>query len=287
MTKILAAIVLYRMPARQSPAFCSLREIMRESAAAADAVRIAVFDNSPDFQESPDDFAGTYHRDPTNPGLAKPYNMALQVAADSGIPWLLLLDQDTTVTPGYIAEVLRTVDTVAKDSSIGVLAPKLVERQTVQSPHYPPSFLYAEPVDSSFYGLAQTEVHIFNSGSVLRVSALLAAGGFALEFPLDFLDHVTLHNLQAQGAKLFVLRAQLEHELSTNRPKISGKLAFTPREYNIHKAERAYYRLYGTPRQRLYFRLRYLRKLYTAAKTGSFHQIPYLLKLGLGSLKPN
>src|ERR1700733_8624548 len=103
---ILAAVVLYRVPADASQAFCSLRSLMASDPQAAAAIHVMICDNTPHEQLPPEGFSGPYLWDRTNPGVANAYNLALAVAVERGIPWLLLLDQDTTLTRGYLAEML-------------------------------------------------------------------------------------------------------------------------------------------------------------------------------------
>ena len=123
------------MSLRQSPAFQSLT---RTLAGAGEAIACIVYDNSPTAQELPETpFACTYHHDPANPGLAVAYQFALRQAERETIPWLLLLDQDTTVTPDYLAEALHLVNEFQDQPEWAAIVPKLIQDGVVLSPHWP------------------------------------------------------------------------------------------------------------------------------------------------------
>ena len=66
----LAVIVLYRVAAEASQAFCSLRSLMGADPQAAAAIDLMLFDNSPQPQPRPAGYTGPHIPNPVNPGLA-------------------------------------------------------------------------------------------------------------------------------------------------------------------------------------------------------------------------
>jgi GT2 family glycosyltransferase len=193
----------------------------------------------------------------------------------------MLLDQDTTITSDYIAEVLALSESLVEDTSIVALVPKLIEGGKVQSPHRPPKLRYPKPLSTVLYGATSEKLHVYNSGAVLRVEALSAIGGFPENFPLDYLDHATFHNLQSREGRLFLLRAMLEHQLSSNQAEMLFHSFLIPRQQSVLAAERKYYRLYGTLLQRTYHRLRLLRIVFKCMKAGELRKAFYCLHLTL------
>ena len=121
---ILAVIVLYRVAADASQAFCSLRSLMAADPQVAAAIDLMLFDNSPQPQPRPAGYAGSYIPHPANPGLAACYNLALQSAQRQAIPWLLLLDQDTTLTRDYLAEVSAQIESLAHQQEVAPWSPR-------------------------------------------------------------------------------------------------------------------------------------------------------------------
>jgi GT2 family glycosyltransferase len=256
-TKILAVVVLYKMGLGESRCLASLRKVLSEEELAA-TIELMVCDNSPYEQMVPVDFIGSFHRDTTNPGLASWYNLALNHAEKSGIPWILLLDQDATVTAEYIREVVARTMEMEERHEIAAFVPKLIQDGAVCSPLTPPTYRHPRPFDKSFSGVATVRLHVFNSGSVLRVSAVKDAGGFPEDFPLDYLDHATFAALQSKGGKLFVLRATLDHELSSSNVRKTDP-GYIERHRSILLAERRFYSRYGSVKDRMYRRVRLLR----------------------------
>jgi GT2 family glycosyltransferase len=256
--RLLAVVVLYKMTFNQCSGLMSLLKVMSEDDALAKTIDLMVCDNTPYEQTAPVGFNGYFYRDVTNPGLAHWYNLALKNAAEIGIPWILLLDQDTEVTAQYITEVIAQSEAIEVNREIVALLPKLVQNGIVCSPLTPPTFHPPRPFDKNFTGVAPSRLHVFNSGSVLRVSALKDAGGFPEDFPLDYLDHATFAALQSRGGKLFVLRSMLKHDLSSSDIGRTDA-ATVERHRSILLAERKFYRLNGSVRDRIYLRVRLLR----------------------------
>ena len=289
---IVAVLVLYRMRIEDSPAYQGLARLVRDSEGAAGRLKILVFDNSPVAQTLPDDFPGEYLHDRSNPGLARRYNRGLSFAQEAGAQWLLLLDQDTNLTSAFLDEALeltaRYTGVGGADSApafaseeIAAFVPKLVERGALLSPHLPLSFELRKPrpADLDMYGVQRRRLYVYNSGAVLRVSALEAMGGFPEDFWLDYLDHATFRSLTARGGKLFVMGSVLRHELSTNAVGAVETAASANREQNILKAERMYYQRYGSATERLRFALRRIRMMLRALKGRRLSRAAMLLRL--------
>ncbi len=273
-----AFIVLYRMRAEESPAYLSMRDALRASPEADAAIELTLHDNSPDFQPAPDGFTGEYRRDPSNPGLARPYNLTLAAAREAGMPWLLVLDQDTTVTDSYLQELLALIDGPNLPAEVCAIIPKLMEGGIVQSPRLPPAVGRFPVLDPGVYGVARQRLHAYNSGSALRVAALAAAGGFSELFPLDYLDHATFHRLQAEGGRLFIMRSALEHRLSGNREGRYADPAYLRRLRQVWKAERLFYRRFGTAEERLLCRWRFLKRAWKASRRDAWRECLLHLK---------
>jgi GT2 family glycosyltransferase len=242
----------------QSRGVKSLLKALSEDEAAAKTIELMVCDNTPYEQAPPADFSGRFYRDVTNPGLAHWYNLALRDAKESGISWILLLDQDTEATTEYIAEVIAQTEAIKNNHQIAAIVPKLVQNGIVCSPLTPPTYRHPLPFDQNFSGVAPSRLHVFNSGSVLRVSALNDAGGFPEDFPLDYLDHATFAQLQSRGGKLFVLQSSLDHDLSSNNVRRTDAAAVA-RHQSTLAAERRFYKRNGSAQDRIYRRLRLLR----------------------------
>lgn len=243
-TEILVIVVLYRMSPQESPAFQSLVQTLKQVPQAS--IACVVYDNSTTIHELPvTPFACTYRHNPSNPGLAVAYQYALEQAEREHISWLLLLDQDTTVTAEYLVEAMQRVQELRVKEELGVIVPKLVQDGLVLSPHW----AQGDKTGRSFRdrsGVMELNVRAYNSGALLRVEAVRAAGGFPLDYPLDYLDHALFAQLQAQGRGIFLLHAALPHQLESKAQDILLALKSSPRLRGMLTAETRFYRQYGT-----------------------------------------
>jgi len=256
--RVLAVVVLYKMRFEQSRGLASLLTVISRENVLASAIDLMVCDNTPYEQQVPDGFSGQFYRDTTNPGLAHWYNIALKNAEEAGIDWLLLLDQDTEVTDQYVREVVAATEAMERNREIVALVPKLEQNGIVCSPLIPPTYRPPLPFNKNFTGVASSKLHVFNSGSVLRVSALRDIGGFPQDFPLDYLDHATFAALQSHKGRLFVLESVLMHELSSNEIWRTDAAAIA-RHRSTLLAEQRFYDLNGSVLDRIYRRIRLFR----------------------------
>ena len=185
----------------------------------------------------------TLRHDPSNPGLAAAYEWAAAEAEAAGCSWLLLLDQDTRLTPDFLDEVGRLVENdAALPQDVDVLLPTVVHDGRVLSPHRRVR-LRTRPVTTRAPGVIRERCSWVNSGTVLRLSALKAVGGFPQDYPLDHLDHALAHRLQAHGSRALLLAATLEHRLSLLDRSSLG----ADRLAGVLEAEERFYGEHGSP----------------------------------------
>jgi GT2 family glycosyltransferase len=278
---ILALIVLYNNSFEQSLSLEALRTRFRECPKLEDVLDLLVVDNSEFPHPVPQDFAGTYLHDGTNPGLARRYNSALTLAAQQGATWLMLLDQDTTLTDAYFDEVLELCARFADEKQVVALAPKLLENDQLQSPHLP---LFQSPettLDLRTVGVQQALLRVYNSGAVVRVSALQAIGGFPEEYWLDYLDHATFHRLQAVGGRVYVMKSQVQHQMSIHQQDRHLDPARTARHKNQLAAEVLFYREHGSPHQQRSHRKYLIHEALRSTLQGSFAEARRFLTAAL------
>jgi GT2 family glycosyltransferase len=261
--QIVAVVVLYRMTAEESPALAALQSFRHSSTAAAAAIEPMIWDNTPTpahgmpvpDRAAPAGFDGIYHHDVTNPGLAAAYDAALQRAVARGARWVMLLDQDTTLTDDYLQEVLALTQT----SAAAVLVPRLTCRGHVVSPFEPAFLRPPSELPPQVQGLWTAPLQAFNSGAVFAVEPLRQRGGFDLDFPIDYLDHSSFARVAAEGQGVYVLHTRLEHELASQIPGPLSDGALR-RERDILAGERRFWLRYGTPAQRRLLWLHLLRR---------------------------
>lgn len=222
-SSILAILVLYNRDLSQSQSASSLLRILNESPELAKHFSLVLYDNSPQPQKP--DIAASYPicyiHDPYNGGLASAYNFALQRAESEEREWLLLLDQDTSLTLEFVHELVQVTGSLHARSEVAAIVPKLRVNGKIDSPaadlfdQMRRQFLRSEQaITQETEGIKKQSLCSYNSGSTLRVAALRSIGGFPVEFWLDFLDHAVFHALFSNGFLVYVLRSTLEHDSS-------------------------------------------------------------------------
>jgi glycosyltransferase involved in cell wall biosynthesis len=214
--RLCAVVVLYRERGENSRALQSLSQVLSQFPELAAGLYVCIYDNSPDPAPFPSDLLPcelSIFQPHRNEGLAKAYNTALAQAQRRKIAWLLLLDSDTQITSSYLNTALRITGELEADTKVSALVPHIVEAGTIHSPRFASAFR-RRPVGLNTSGVMPSEVIALNSGSILRVGAMEALGGFNPEFWLDYLDYWVFRSLQNRGLQIYVLPEQLEHSLS-------------------------------------------------------------------------
>ena len=249
--RIYAVLVLYKLTPAESSAWQSL-QTLAEAMPELCLPSLLVFDNSPQPQHlGASALSAEYISDPANTGLTAAYNTALQRAVGGGFEWLLLLDQDTTLTAEYWSDLLATLPSLPSD--VAAVVPQLMEDGVAHSPTQLLRLTH-KPVQTA--GLLPQPVTAYNSAAVLRVSALQTTGGFDDRFPMEYADHALFAGLQHKGYALWLLAAQVPHTLSTAQ----HLAAVSPARYAaMLSAEWRYHQAFSTGREKLWYRVRKLK----------------------------
>jgi GT2 family glycosyltransferase len=261
--RILAVAALYQQRPGESNALSSWRAILNGDPALASHFSLVIYDNSAERQQQAEDFPFHYVHDPANGGLAAAYNYALSLAEDTGCEWLLLLDQDTTLTSEFLAELIACANALRTEDNVAAIVPKLMVRGTILSPaeHFL-DFLrhqfrnYVQTLGQAA-GIQQGRVSAYNSGSTLSVPVLRSIGGFPEEFWLDYLDHAVFHALWASGRRVHVLHAVLQHDLAESNLNARPIWRFR----NVLRAQSLFVKRTGNFTDRLLYRLWLLRSV--------------------------
>jgi GT2 family glycosyltransferase len=220
---MVAIIVLYKRAAEESESLTTLLAALHANAALASNFSLILYDNSE--QPRPPALAAPcpleYVHDGQNSGLATAYNYALSAARRTHAAWLLLLDQDTSLSIDYLRELRELSLTHVGRTEVGAIVPKLIANEIIYSPEA--NFLYQmrhqlrtvrHPIEPDVVGVQPSRISAYNSGAAIRVTALEAIGGFPQEYWLDYLDHAVFHALDKRGYLLCVMHASLEQRLS-------------------------------------------------------------------------
>jgi hypothetical protein len=242
---VLAVIVLYKRAPEQSQTLGALAEVFRHDPELLKTFRILIFDNSPVALMSPSlGFPFDYIHSTRNVGNAGGFNRAMELAETMAIPWLLLLDQDTTLSHDYMRRMAGYSAQFADRPELAVVLPLLWCRGQLISPKRLASFYRIQALPPSCYGtLYKEQIIACDSAALMRVEALRETGGYDEDlFWLDFSDIYVFAKLRHNRRSAYIASdLQLQHSLAI----MDYDNDMTPERYrNFLAAEGAFFESY-------------------------------------------
>lgn len=255
---ILTVVVLYKRSLEQSQTLVSLVKAFRRQPELLKFLRVLVWDNSPTALADPAlAFPFEYLHSGKNVGSSGAYNRAMELAEATGIPWLLLLDQDTTISEEFLPKMLEYSRRLADHPEIAAVVPMLWCRGQLISPRRFGIFSRTVPMPRACHGSYKEQVVAVDSAAMIRVTALRAVGGYNEQlFWLDFGDIDVFAALHRNRRSIYIASdLQLQHSLSC----LDYDKDMTPERYrNLLAAEGAFWELYGSHFDRVVLPVRLL-----------------------------
>jgi len=149
----------------------------------------------------------TIQRNGANLGIAAALNQGLSLLSGEGYDWVITLDQDSTVAPGCISNLL---DTVAKDADPGDIALVGCNRRdagTGPAEHRwvrpKRGFPFFERVACDRIGPAGVTL-VITSGTLTSLEAFRRLGPFRADFFIDFVDSEYCLRARKSGYRILV-----------------------------------------------------------------------------------
>ncbi len=248
--QILAVVVLYKRKPEASQTINSLAAVIEKTPELLQSIEILIWDNSPNALEHHLDlpFPCDYQHGGSNSGTSGAYNKAMEFAEAQGIPWLLLLDQDTTLTGEFIPRMLAYSRTLQDSPEVGSIVPFVYSHGHLVSPRLLKPFNRNPQIPLSFHGICREKGYAINSSTLLRVAALREVGGYSEEFWLDLSDVYAFQAMYWKGTYMYVAAdLVLQHSLSG----MDYDREMTVERYrNFLAAESAFVDLYTSPIER-------------------------------------
>jgi hypothetical protein len=200
--------------------------------------QLLVWDNSPEPVGPPPDDRERfeYMSDRDNGGTRAAYTEACRRAASLGVPWVLLLDQDTLPPEGFAAAVGRAIADPS-NASAAALVPRVQHDGRLVSPAVilPSGRVVPRHLGAAGGGGADVPTAIA-SGTLIRTADLQALMPIPPEFWLDFLDHWVFRELHRRGRPIAGIDCDIAHHLSVKDPASMSELRFR----NVLRAERQF-----------------------------------------------
>src|ERR1700761_7949677 len=247
--QIVAVVVLYKRLPEQSQTIDSLSQAFAGNAALLDSIQVILFDNSPKALDRVDvSFPCEYHHAERNVGTSGAYNYAMAVAEKASIPWLLLLDQDTTISAEFLPRMLEYSLSLEEQKEIGSVVPFIYTHGSLVSPRAFGLFNKISTIPSTFSGLYRQMAFAVNSASLMRVAALREIGGYSDDFWLDLSDVYVFSTMYRKGRYLYIAGdLSLQHSITS----MNFDSDMAPERYrNFLAAESAYVDLYSSAPER-------------------------------------
>src|ERR1700687_5588436 len=176
--------------------------------------RVLIYDNTEVSRARPmADIPGCdYLHDRTNGGTAAAYVAAAAMAAESGIEWLLLLDQDTVLTDAFIDGIDAVLRTAVSPVPAALVA-RVFQGSKLISPARVSCFGTISPLrDVREHGADRLTA--ISSGTILNVAMFNELLPLPRGLWLDYVDHWIFARLHFRGGVLLILDQTLQHDLS-------------------------------------------------------------------------
>jgi GT2 family glycosyltransferase len=186
---------------------------------------ILIYDNSVYPLKDIDDFFMSknvvieYIHNPLNPGLAKAYNHALQIANSIKKKWLVLLDQDSILDNNFLNNLNNSININFLNSNVVAIIPRVFDGSKLVSPSTIILDIFINKFKFQGFGITEKNITAINSGSAISVEYLLSIGGFNNKIPLDILDHWLFYTIRKSKKEIYLNSNIIQHSLSvTNAP---------------------------------------------------------------------
>ena len=141
-----------------------------------------------------------------NKGIAAALNAGIRLElADGNVQWIMTMDQDSRLAPGYVNRALETASTSKKPETVGMVTAESHNGARVKG-----------------YARDQDEPEVFDpmqSGSLIRTVAFEKAGFLDEDLFIDCVDSEFNARLRSHGYRLLAGRGcDLIHSLGESRP---------------------------------------------------------------------
>jgi rhamnosyltransferase len=162
-----------------------------------------------------------------NRGIAEALNQGIAWARSRGYPWVILFDQDSTVTNGFILQMFATWESHPRRERVGSIHPRYKDRVTgVEAP------IQRAKEDGG-------PITSLTSGALMPTRIFEQVGSFASDFFIDCVDQEYCFRLRAAGYYVADSKEAILLHSPGHPEKLSLMgLSFSPTH---HSAARRYY----------------------------------------------
>lgn len=162
----------------------------------------------------------------TNLGLAEALNQGVLWAKSQGFPWIILFDQDSRITPGFIDQMFASLEAHPQRERVASMHPRYIDPET--------------GVEAKVWRAADGgPITSMTSGALMPAWIFGAIGPFAADYFIDELDTEYCYRIRAAGYLVADSRRAelLHHAGAPERIRFLG-FSFGPTH---HSTTRRYY----------------------------------------------
>jgi rhamnosyltransferase len=161
-----------------------------------------------------------------NLGVAEALNQGVRWAQSQGYPWVILFDQDSGITEGFIRQLFAAWDRHPQRARVGSMHPRYIDPQTTEE--------MVVPRDRDGGPLLP-----MTSGALMPMWIFGKVGWFASEYFIDFVDWEYCFRIRAAG----YLVADTPQAALLHFPGNPGKKRILGHTFHLshHNAMRRYY----------------------------------------------
>jgi rhamnosyltransferase len=174
----------------------------------------------------------------SNLGIAAAQNRGLALAQDRDFTHILLLDQDTILAPGMIADLMENLKALeAERGPVAAIGPAYYELNSQkQTRAYRAKGLRLSRISLKGEKQPVASDFIIASGSLIPLSVFDEVGGFREDLFIDLVDVEWCFRARAAGYRSFLSpTARVDHRLG------SGTVKLGERQVAVHVPVRNYY----------------------------------------------
>ncbi|MCB5176436.1 glycosyltransferase family 2 protein [Microvirga lenta] len=173
-----------------------------------------------------------------NLGIAAAQNQGVSQARADGFSHVLLLDQDTVLSPGVVAELMQNLEELERrQERVAAIGPAYYEinsQRRTRAYHASATRISRIPLDGGTQPVASD--FIIASGSLIALAVFDEVGGFYEDLFIDLVDVEWCFRARAAGYRSFLApTAAVEHRLGSGTVKVGS------REVALHVPIRNYY----------------------------------------------
>ncbi|WP_201861029.1 glycosyltransferase family 2 protein [Microvirga soli] len=195
-----------------------------------------------------------------NLGIAAAQNQGIALARNGDFTHVLLLDQDTVLAPGMVADLAENLKALeAGQGGVAAIGPAYYELNSQrQTKAYRAKGLRLSRISLASESRPVASDFIIASGSLIPLTVLEKVGGFREDLFIDLVDVEWCFRARVAGYRSYLSpTARVEHRLG------SGTVKLGPRQVAVHVPIRNYYwvrnalwlarQSYTPPAWRLYY----------------------------------